>query len=256
MFRRSDLSGSPVIPALATHVLPESRRTLLSAVPGDPGAPSVQTVEHVLSALAGLGITDALVDLAGPEVPILDGSALAFVEAIVAASVVDLGQFPRPMLIVHETITLADPKSGASITAEPTSALGLELVYELEYPPGSPIPPQSASMLLPLDGPAADYPSQVAPARTFSTLQEAQFARQMGLFAHLSPKDMLVIGPEGPVENVYRLDSEPARHKLLDLLGDLVLSGVLARGIQARVTARRSGHAHNHEMARRLMALG
>lgn len=256
VFRRTDLPGSPAIPALATHVLPESRRTLLSAVPGDPAAPSVQTVEHILSALAGLGITDAVIDLAGPEVPILDGSALPFVEAIAAAGITDLGRFPGPMLVVRETITLADPKSGVSITAEPTAALGLELFYDLEYPPGSPIPPQSASMLLPLDEPAPDYPSQVALARTFSTLQEAQFARQMGLFAHLSPKDMLVIGPEGPVENAYRLDSEPARHKLLDLLGDLALSGLFTRGIQARITARRTGHAQNHEMARRLMALG
>jgi len=236
--------------------MPESRRTLLSVRPGDKAAPSVQTVEHVLSALAGLGITDALLELDGPEVPILDGSAGPFVEAILAAGVVDLGPVGMPAVSILEPISLIDPASGTGIIAGPSARPGLELVYELEYPPGSPIPPQSASMHLPAGGPSAEYAAWVAPARTFSTLQEAQMARQMGLFAHLSPKDMLVIGPEGPVENAYRLENEPARHKLLDLLGDLSLCGLLARGLNGKVTARRTGHAQNHEMARRLVALG
>jgi UDP-3-O-acyl-N-acetylglucosamine deacetylase len=256
VFQRTDLPGSPAIPALATHVIPESRRTLVSANPADRGAASVQTVEHLMSALAGLGVTDARLELDGPEVPIADGSARPFVDTIRQAGVVESGVVKRPSVVVTSRIELSDPKHGASIIAEPTPWPGLELEYHLEYPPGSPIPPQSAAIRLPLATPASDYAQAVALARTFSTLQEAQMARQMGLFGHVSPRDMLVIGPDGPIENAYRIDAEPARHKLLDLLGDLALSGLLGRGIQGRVVARRTGHAHNHEMARRLMTLG
>jgi UDP-3-O-acyl-N-acetylglucosamine deacetylase len=78
--------------------------------------------------------------------------------------------------------------------------------------------------------------------------------RKMGLFAHLTPAQMLVIGPDGPVENAYRFSDEPARHKVLDMLGDLALAGA-GRPIHGRVTAWRSGHALNHAMARRLAEL-
>lgn len=77
--------------------------------------------------------------------------------------------------------------------------------------------------------------------------------RQMGLFAHLTPREMVVIGPEGPIDNALRFANEPARHKLLDLLGDLALSTLFPRGLQARITARRTGHAQNHQMARALL---
>lgn len=250
LFRRSDLLNSALIPADAAHILPESRRTVLSADPSDPNAPTVQTVEHILSALAGLGVTDALIEVAAPEIPIGDGSAKPFVEAILGAGLATFAADPRPAAVVSTPIIIDDGKS--RIEAHPTDAGGLELTYRLEYPPPSPIGAQQASMFLPLGGPAPDYATQIAPARTFSTAAEARAMRAMGLFKHLTPREMLVIGPDGPIDNAYRFPDEPARHKLLDLLGDLSLA---ARPIKARILAARTGHAHNHALARALAAL-
>ncbi len=253
-FRRTDLPGSPIIPATIAHIVPEFRRTVLSANPADTSAPTVQTTEHLMSALAGLGITDALIDLAGPEVPIGDGSARPFVDAIIAAGVAPLPSAPpHPTAVVTRPITLNDGMSLLEARPRPASARpGLDLTYILEYPPGAPIPAQSASIFIPLDAPAPGYAADIAPARTFCLAQEAQAMRQMGLLAHLTPREMLVIGARGPIDNAYRFDNEPARHKLLDLLGDLALA---ARPINASITATRTGHAHNHAMARALAAL-
>lgn len=253
-FRRVDVPGSKDIPADAAHVVPESRRTVLSARPGDPLAPTVQTVEHVMSALAGLGVTDALVEVNGPEIPIGDGSARPFAHALLAAGLERVSmEGALEALTIDEPLVIAE---GASrIEALPPSAAakpGLELTYKLEYPPGAPILPQEASIFVPLGEGAVRYVEEVADARTFCLAQEAEMMRKAGMFANLSPKDMLVIGPGGPIDNAYRFPNEPARHKLLDLLGDLALCG---RPVIGRVIATRTGHAHNHAMARALGAL-
>lgn len=249
-FRRTDLPGSPITPALHTHVVPQDRRTVLVATPGDANSPGVQTVEHVLSALVALGITDAFMDIAGIEAPIADGSSQPFVGALLAAGVQSLDQ-PIVPFVITEPITLYFGPS--RVQALPLDAAATEYTYHLEYPPGSPIAPQSASITIPFDrSGSAAYAAEVAPARTFSTAQEAQAARQMGLFAHLTPRDMLVIGPDGPIENSYRFPNEPARHKLLDLIGDLALAG---QPIQGRIIATRTGHAQNHALAAKIAAL-
>lgn len=260
-FRRVDLPGQPIIPALIDHVVRENRRTVLALDPSNPQSPSVQTTEHILSALAGLGITDARLDLEGIEIPIGDGSAKTFVDAILAAGWTELSSSP-PL----SQLALASPFVIEENTARidfrplaPGDAPGLYLTYELEYPP-PPAPglatlgKQSATLYIAPGTPSSAYITQIAPARTFSLAHEAQAMRQMGLFTHLTPKDMLVIGPDGPIENSYRFDFEPARHKLLDLLGDLSLSGITCT-LSARITAHKAGHALNHELARRVRAL-
>lgn len=260
-FRRVDLPGAPGIPARAANITPDYRRTVIAADPASPASPSVQTTEHLLSALAGLGITDAIIEVSGPELPIGDGSARIFVEAILAAGVREIASPDSDAaspLVIKDPIFMIDDKSGASIQAMPHTEPGLRITYELAYPPGFPIPPQSATLFLPLGGTVHNYVDEIAPARTFSLQQEAEAARKMGLFAHLSPRDMLVIGAQGPIDNAYRFDNEPARHKLLDALGDLALSGRLAGeggGIQAHIICKRTGHAHNHMMARAISRL-
>ena len=122
--------------------------------------------------------------------------------------------------------------------------------YHLNYSDagGASLPPQSASW----DGLAESYYTEIAPARTFSLLSEVEALRALGLFEGFSPKELLVLGPSGPIENEWRFENEPARHKLLDLIGDLALAGGPIRG---RITAMRSGHALNHELARVLVQL-
>jgi len=251
VFRRADLPGSPPIPADSPHIVPESRRTVLSANPADPKAPTVQTVEHLMSALAGLAITHALVEVHGPEIPIGDGSSQPFADTIAAAGIAPADREPQhaPAVVSHP-IVIEDPRS--RIEALPGARPGLELTYRLQYPAGSPIPAQEAHLYVPLGEPAPDYREQIAPARTFCLEEEAHAMRKMGLFTHLSPREMLVIGERGPIDNAYRFPDEPARHKLLDLLGDLALA---ARPIHARIIATRTGHAHNHAMAKALAAL-
>lgn len=267
-FKRVDLPGSSLIRASVARVAPEMRRTVLRADASNPKAASVQTVEHLLSALVGMGVTDAIIELDGPEVPLGDGSALPFVEAIRDAGVAELpahgdGQMehaaPSPV-VIRERLVIEDAKASAdgagpvSIEALPHDAPECVLEYHVAYPAPADrlIPNQSASMRIPLGGVDAGYPTQVAPARTFCLQHEAQAMRQMGLFTHLSPSEMLVIAQNGPIDNALRFSNEPARHKLLDLLGDLSLCG---RAIQGRIIARRTGHAHNHQMARALSLL-
>lgn len=273
-FRRLDVAGAAVIPALATHVVPESRRTVLAAGK-EAGAATVQTVEHLLSALAALGVTDALVEVDGPELPIGDGAAGLWVEALSGAGFrkVEGGEDAAPA-IVREPMRVTG--GGAVVEALPLSASELEAaldgrgpaaMYSYHFDFGNcpipalkdeacqRIPAQSAAIELPLvatDESRAAYAREVAPARTFSLLEEVQAARQRGMFAHLSAREMLVIGPEGPVENALRFADEPARHKLLDLIGDLALAG---RALVGRFIATRSGHAMNHDLARRLAEL-
>ncbi len=250
VFRRIDLPGQPAIRAGVIHVVPEARRTVLSADPDERGAATVQTVEHVMSALAGMGVTDAMVEVSGPEIPIGDGSATPFVEMIASAGVVTAGATSRPTARVVESIVIEDGTT--RIEAHPTERAGLELTYRLEYPAGSPIAAQEASVFVPLGMPAEGYAEGVAPARTFCLRQEAEAMRAMGMFKHLSAREMLVIGEDGPIENEYRFADEPARHKLLDLLGDLALCG---RPVVGRVVATRTGHSHNHAMAAKLAGL-
>ncbi len=264
-FRRIDLSGEDarrLIPASVAHVVSENRRTVLVADPAaDPGKDPcrVQTVEHLLGALAGLAITDALIDVAGPEVPVGDGSALPFVEAVreVGTTTLSLNGSAldprmRPLVIREPIVmTAGDGARAGEITATPTDDGACHFEYHLDYGEPSPIARQRASLSIALGSPSKEFAGEIAPARTFCLVEEAQAMQKMGLFQHLTPSEMLVIGDGGPIDNRFRFDDEPARHKLLDLIGDLALVG---RPIVGRIVARRSGHALNHAMARAVAA--
>ena len=231
--KRADGRAIPVPPRNTTLVL------------GVTGNPVAATVEHVLSALAGVGVWDACVVLEGDEVPIDDGSAKAFVE-LARGLERGLGVHaakPEP-IVLRERVEVRDEK-GAWIVGEPLD--GIEYAYELDYGPGAPIPAQRAVWR----GDSDEYAREIAPARTFSLKAEAEAARAAGLFAHLTPAEMVVVGDDGqPIANTWRMEHEPAKHKLLDLIGDLALLG---RPLHAKVTAHRSGHAMTHEFCRRVM---
>ncbi len=211
----------------------------------EPPTFCIATIEHILAALVGLGIRDACITIDGPEVPILDGSAKPFVDLL------------RPMLIPAplrvEPLVLDRPvevRDGeASIRATPSDSPDeFSFTYNLDYGPGAPLKPHSATWC----GSVSEFTNLIAPARTFSLRAEAEMARKMGLFPHLTPRDMLVIGDDGqPIDNAWRMDGEPARHKLLDLIGDLAL---LRRPLIANVVATRSGHRLTHEFCRKVLA--
>lgn len=202
------------------------------------------TVEHVLSALAGLGITDCRLEIDAPELPILDGSAKPFVDALLDAKPTPLDGAIDPITL-EESITIKARLGPGHITLDPREEPGWSVAYELDYGAGAYVPPQTVRW----DGSPEAYIDRIAPARTYSLEHEATSMKAAGLFKDLTPTDMLVIGKDGPIDNAYRMDDEPACHKLLDAIGDLSLAG---KPIQADITCHRSGHELNHRAAHAL----
>src|SRR6185436_6480816 len=155
-FRRTDLVGRPFIPASHMHIVPEPRRTVLAL----QGA-RVETVEHVLSALAGLGITDAVLELDGPEAPVGDGSAAPFADAVQAAGIVpfspDDASRPAAPVRVARPLSLTDEQARIEVLPAPAGADALLLEYRLDYGPAAPIRPQRAAAIVPLGEPVPRY---------------------------------------------------------------------------------------------------
>jgi UDP-3-O-acyl N-acetylglucosamine deacetylase len=240
VFRRTDRPAAPPIPARTESVSGTQRRTTLG--PPDRG---VTLVEHLLAALAGLRIDNCLIELDGREPPGLDGSAAGYVAAIGDAGAA-LQFARRPVYAVSEPVFVAS--GGATIGLHPARGTGLRVSYLLDYGPVAPIPRQTFT----LDVRPQGFAREVAACRTFLTAPEAEALRAQGVGVHLKPTDLLVFGPRGPIDNRLRFADEPARHKVLDLVGDLSLCGFDLAG---HVVAYRSGHALNVELARRLVAL-
>jgi UDP-3-O-[3-hydroxymyristoyl] N-acetylglucosamine deacetylase / 3-hydroxyacyl-[acyl-carrier-protein] dehydratase len=227
------------IPALVENVLKRPRRTCLRN-----GTLFVETIEHCMAALAGLGVDNAVVRVSGGtvgELPAGDGSSRMFVDALQEAGIVEQDAPLRP-LIIRKPVQVSF--EGATLAALPGPTDRLEVIYDFEAP--APVGRQTISFRMGDD----DFISQLAPARTFVFESEANQLRAAGMGKHLSPKDLLVISPTGPIDNQFRFADECARHKALDLIGDLFLVG---RPLRGRIVAYKSGHALNHMLARKLL---
>lgn len=206
------------------------------------GENSVTLVEHVLAALAGMRVDNCLIEIDGPEAPGLDGSAGEFVRAIAHAGIVT--QPSRcPMVSVTSPMTVCS--RGATITIHPATDETLRLSYVLDYGLMAAIPRQSVSF----DLTPELFAREIADNRTFLLESEADELRAQGIGKNLTWKDVLVFGSRGVIDNTLRHADEPARHKVLDLIGDLFLSGCDLAG---HVVAYRSGHQLNVELASRL----
>lgn len=238
-FVREQEGKVATIPASVYNVMRRPRRTCLKN-----GTLFVETIEHCMAALAGLGIDNAVVKVSGGmvgELPGGDGSSRPFVQAIEEAGIVEQNEPVRPLIIRKPVQVTAD---GATLAALPGPTDKLEVIYDFEAK--APIGRQVISFSLGDD----DFASQLAPARTFVFEEEANELRARGLGKHLTPRDLLVISGSGPIDNQFRFADECARHKALDLLGDLFLVG---RPIRGRIVAFKSGHALNHLLAKRLL---
>jgi UDP-3-O-[3-hydroxymyristoyl] N-acetylglucosamine deacetylase len=235
-----EVGGVPVrIPVAVESRVEATARTNL-AVAGT----TVQMVEHVVSALAGLEIDCCLVRVTDEEMPGLDGSARGFVAALEEAGIERLGSPVEP-LVVREPCRVA--AADAWIEALPPVHPGLSVEYELDYGPG-PIGRQTLSLRL---SPEV-YRTELAAARTFILESQAQQLQAAGLARDVTTSDLIVFGPDGPIDNLLRWPDECVRHKVLDLVGDLALAG---RPLHAHVRACRSGHRLNAQLAGRLRAL-
>lgn len=223
---------------------------LVSAQPDNVVAPDASkvaaTIEHAMAALAGLHVWDATIEINAAEVPILDGSAKDFVASILPA--LAPGSSPAP-IVLRERVEVRD--RDATIIAEPVASMHeASYTYNLDYAGRGGIAAQSYTWRNDPDAFARD----IAPARTFGLRSELEWAREAGQFAWLSERDMLVFNDTpspGGTSLSLRFADEPARHKLLDLIGDLALLGA---PLQAKVTATKSGHALTHALCREILA--
>ncbi len=244
VFIRTDIKNNstpPQIDATIENVIPDTRRTTLQKT-----NVRVETCEHCLSALAGLNIDNVIIELDSSELPANDGSANFITQALSDAGL-DTQNSPKFSLKITEPVTITD--NNATITALPTHASGTQFIYNMEYSQNAVIPPQIYAFNSTTD----NYAKQIAPARTFILETEAAQLQATGVGKHLTHKDLLVIGPNGPIGgNQYRFDNELVRHKLLDLIGDLALLGC---PIDGQIIAHRSGHALNHKLVRKLRPL-
>ncbi|MDR0566317.1 MAG: bifunctional UDP-3-O-[3-hydroxymyristoyl] N-acetylglucosamine deacetylase/3-hydroxyacyl-ACP dehydratase [Prevotellaceae bacterium] len=258
-FQRTDLPGAPVISAIADYVTDTSRGTTI-----DHDGVKVSTIEHVMAALFGLGIDNALIRINAPEAPIMDGSALKYVQSL-KALVEELPE-KRAYFEVTKKIVLRNEKKNTEIALYPDDHFSASVHIDF----GSRVLGCQYAEI----GSVDDIPEQIAPCRTFVFFHELEFLRQNNLIkggdadnaiviveqevtqrdidrvAHLFNKPSIARLPEGYLNNLeLRFANEPARHKLLDLAGDLMLVGLPIKG---KIIATRPGHQANTEFAREL----
>ncbi len=238
LFIRSDLPHRPTIPVKSADVVDVGksvRRTTLSK----DGA-EVQTVEHFMASLWGMGIDNAYVEVSGPEMPALDGSSLPFVQQLKAAGTVEQ-PVRRRYFSLREPILVEDDE--ACIVVFPDRVLRIS--YLLSYPHPA---LKSQFVSYTLNG-TSSFEETIAPARTFCLKDEAEALKAAGFGMGATFENTLVLGPEGVVNNTLRFEDEFARHKILDLLGDLYLLGAHLR---AHVIAIKSGHPLNVKLLKKL----
>jgi UDP-3-O-[3-hydroxymyristoyl] N-acetylglucosamine deacetylase/3-hydroxyacyl-[acyl-carrier-protein] dehydratase len=257
-FKRTDIEGNPVIRALAEYVKITERSTTIV----DKGT-SITTVEHLLAALYGLGVDNALIEINGPEVPIIDGSAKPFVDAILSVGIVEQ-EAERFYYQIHDKFVYRDDSKGIEILAYPDDEFCLDV--HIDYN-SKVIGHQYASM----KG-FSEFETGFASCRTFVFLHELEFLQKNNLIkggdldnaiviidrpvsqdevdrlAVVLNKPSIKVKPEGILNNVdLAFANEPARHKLLDVIGDLALCGVRLKG---RFIANKPGHNANVEFAK------
>lgn len=229
VFVRTDLPDAVRIAANAVNRAALPRRTALAV-----GDAQVHTVEHLLSAVHGLHIDNLEIEIDGPEVPGLDGSARDFVAHFKKAGIADQEASVEPILL-QEAVAVSH--KGASIVAFPNGGKGLRVSYTLDYPI-----PSIKSMFLAFEFSPASYEAEVASARTFVLRAEADMMRQMGMGLGATTDNTVVFDTDEVVGTTLRFDNEPCRHKVLDLIGDLALLG---RPLHADIVAVKSGHELN-----------
>jgi UDP-3-O-[3-hydroxymyristoyl] N-acetylglucosamine deacetylase / 3-hydroxyacyl-[acyl-carrier-protein] dehydratase len=228
--------ATPIIAAI-DNVAKRQRRTSLQQ---DEGI--VETVEHVLAAAAGMGIDNLRIELTAAETPSTDGSALPFVEALAEAGVEELDA-EQKVFVITEPVSVSDGDAMLAALPGPTDCL--DILFDLDYGSVPSIGRQVMGFRLGED----NFAEMIAPARTFSLAEEAQAFQAQGIGTHLTPRDVLIMGPDGPIENDLRFPDEHVRHKITDLIGDL---GLLGQRVRGRIVAYRSGHELNHQLVQAL----
>lgn len=240
-FRRTDLKGgAALIPALWANVTDTRLNTCISNQDGV----SVRTIEHLMSALAGMGVDNAIVEIDGEEVPVMDGSAAPFVFLIECAGLAPQAT-PRQVIKLLKPVMVADQGKIASLRPSDQFTLAVDIDFS-----AAAIGRQQASLTVD----AAAFKSEISNARTFGFEREVEAMRAAGLGRGGSLDNAVVISDDGSRilnQGGLRYGDEFVRHKLLDALGDLSLAGA---PLQAHFSGTRTGHALNNQLLRALFA--
>ena len=260
LFERIDLEGQPKIEADANYVTNTQRGTCL-----EKNGVTIQTCEHVLAALVGLDIDNAIIELNASEPPIMDGSSKFFVEAIEKAGIIEQEAF-REEYVVKSVVSYSDEATGSEIILMPSNAYQITTMVDFGT---KVLGTQNATLTS-----VSDFKTEIAEARTFSFLHEIEMLLENGLIKggdlnnaivyvdkELSPetmeklrvafkKDNIAVKPNGILDNLtLHHPNEAARHKLLDVVGDLALIGTRIRG---KVIANKPGHYVNTQFAKKM----
>lgn len=235
VFRRVDLPGCPEIPALVSEVTATERRTQLGR-----GNAAIHTVEHVLSAVAAIAVDDLVIEMSGPEPPIVDGSSAPFHDALMEAGVCELSA-EVDYLTLKEPLRVIDGNS--VYEAHPSDSLTLDVSIDFPHPIiGRQAGRYSVSR--------ASYRAELAPARTFGFMREVEELRAKGLIRGASPQNAVVLDDTAVIDNVLRWDDEFVRHKALDCVGDLALAGTR---VKAHIVAVRPSHRGTVTLVREMV---
>lgn len=235
-FVREDLEGEPSVRARLEEIVEGERATSLGA-----GDDRVDTVEHLLAALAALGVDDAEVRLEGSEPPALDGSAAPWCRELRDVGIVEHGGEANPPLRIEETFTVEEDGSRYTVSPYPDFRISAEIRFEH---------PLVGRQFASFEVSPETFCDELAPARTFGLESWQEELRARGLARGASPENTLVLTDRGLAGDVeLRFPDEFVRHKLLDLVGDLALLG---RGVEGHVTAYRPSHRGNVTLAREI----
>jgi UDP-3-O-[3-hydroxymyristoyl] N-acetylglucosamine deacetylase len=233
VFRRTDLDNFE-IPATGRNVAKVSYATSLMRQ-----GVLISTTEHLLSALIGMGVDNVIAELDNLELPILDGSALPYVEAFLSVGI----RVQRRRRETVRVLRAVEVREGDKFIGV-YPGTGYRILYTIDFP--APIGRQSAC----IDLAAETYGTYIAPARTFGYKADEKKLRDMGLIRGASSESTIILGPNGPENGPLRFPDEYVRHKVLDLIGDLSLAG---RRIEGHVVAERAGHAMHTALVSRLL---
>lgn len=262
IFKRIDLKNNPTISADVNYVISTNRGTML-----ERNGIRVHTVEHVLAALRGLGIDNAAIELSGPEPPIMDGSALPFVQAIKRVGIIAQGVI-QDVCKVTEPIHFNDSKNGIEINILPAEQF--KITFFMDY--GL---PNFGLQYVSIENVESEFVREIAPARTFGLLSEVIQLKQNGLIKGGGLENAVIIvdkkvdkkernilsklfglNTEVVIKNngilnseALRFKNEPVRHKVLDLVGDMALLG---KPIAGHIIATKSGHSVNIELIKKI----
>ena len=247
VFRRTDLPTPVDIPVSAGAVSDTRMASTISAG-GDPGGPKVQTIEHLMSACAGLGLDNLYIDITAEEVPILDGSAASFVFLLQSAGI-ELQDAPKRFLRVKKTVEIREGGGATLKWARLEPYHGYKLAFEIEFDHPA---VDATGQRVEFDFGSGSYKRDIARARTFGFTKDVEMMRTRGLGLGGNMDNVIVVD-DTRVLNAegLRYDDEFVKHKILDAIGDLHIAG---KPLLASYTAFKSGHALNNKLLRKLLA--